>query len=514
MTDLRLERPCTQLADIDDLAEPPDIALAELLPPESTFRRRRRKWWEMVFLAQSAQACGCLDGQAKAIGLGVGREPLIFYFARHCAEVLATDIYSAEATWQEAKETDLSGLHEHASFDYPRDHVSFRHADMRDLGVPDASYDFAWSCSSIEHIPTLKDLLRVFEELYRVLKPGGYAFLTTEFCLTPGPYLLPGLNCLDASLFDDLVRPLKGLEVVGDVDLSYNWQAVGNAPEARRYLPLSMRTNAARDCLLPHVGGHIGRYVGISVIAPIGFVLRKTDYPCDLPTWDQLPLTDSVRAYTNCIEAVRAERFADAATIAERHLADPSDKWPLQFRLHWMRYYIESLARTLPQDDPLVRQQLDTFTDALPPGALQDADCIDLVAYLFGELGDVDRSCRLLEQAIWSPSTTAEHVMQLACRHLSLMRARDRWEAGADLICELWTDFARQGSITGTSVRRFIESLAELALPPKEISALCRRLKNALADTSSSASNLNEKFLTTLAKQTYDAAFDWPDIYP
>src|SRR3989344_7327451 len=48
--------------------------------------------------------------------------------------------------------------------------------DVRKLEFPDASFDGYWSLGVIEHFPVGYDAIA--HEMHRVLKPGGYLFLT------------------------------------------------------------------------------------------------------------------------------------------------------------------------------------------------------------------------------------------------------------------------------------------------------------------------------------------------
>ena len=51
-----------------------------------------------------------------------------------------------------------------------RERVTFKKGSATDLPIEDASFDRAWSQATIYHVP---DKVKVLEEVYRVLKPGG-----------------------------------------------------------------------------------------------------------------------------------------------------------------------------------------------------------------------------------------------------------------------------------------------------------------------------------------------------
>eukprot|EP00871_Galdieria_phlegrea_P005353 jgi/Galph1/5819/GphlegSOOS_G4417.1 len=55
------------------------------------------------------------------------------------------------------------------------DKVSVIYGSFQDIPAPDNSYDFLWSSDAIDHAP---DKAKVFEEVARVLKPGGIFIFT------------------------------------------------------------------------------------------------------------------------------------------------------------------------------------------------------------------------------------------------------------------------------------------------------------------------------------------------
>jgi tRNA (uracil-5-)-methyltransferase TRM9 len=56
--------------------------------------------------------------------------------------------------------------------------ASLVEADARDLPYDDASFDWAVAAATYHHLETEDDRLRALRELYRVLRPGGEAFIT------------------------------------------------------------------------------------------------------------------------------------------------------------------------------------------------------------------------------------------------------------------------------------------------------------------------------------------------
>jgi SAM-dependent methyltransferase len=267
----RRERPRTCLADPTEMQLPPPTGLFKVWDISPEQYRRGRKYWEWDYLVDCAERLNLLRPDARALGMGVGREVLMFYFARHCQEVIATDLYSSDTEWREANTGALDEIYQAAPFDYPRERLKVEVADMRKTNYPDNSFDFVWSCGSIEHVPTLFDVYQTLAETYRVLKPGGYALITTEYCLFDPPYLLNGMNAMDENLVELFLAKLAGLELVGPIDLSYNCAHPLCAVATRQYM-FAQRTSSTQQFVLPKDYIHM---MGLSAIIPIGFVLKR-----------------------------------------------------------------------------------------------------------------------------------------------------------------------------------------------------------------------------------------------
>jgi ubiquinone/menaquinone biosynthesis C-methylase UbiE len=97
------------------------------------------------------------DSRVLEIGCGIGR--LMQPMATRFADVTGVDI-SAEMVAQGSERLkDLSNVH-------------FQQTDGS-LAFPDASFDFCYSWRVFLHVPRKEYVLRYFEEVSRVLKPGG-----------------------------------------------------------------------------------------------------------------------------------------------------------------------------------------------------------------------------------------------------------------------------------------------------------------------------------------------------
>lgn len=471
------ERPCVCLGDVGELTVRAPSGFSRCMPAEYVQRHNFRKWWEWEFIAECADLCGCLDGTQRGVGLGVGHEPLTFYFARHCQDVLATDLYSKETAWSEARFDDINAVYGSSPIEYPREKVQVRNADMRRLEVPDGSMDFAWSCSSIEHVPTLKDLWEVFRELGRVLRTGGKAILTTEFCLTRPPYLLPGVNALDPQLFGQMIMALGGFELVGNVDFSFNWTHPGNAVKPRRYPPPFMTRTPHGSLMESFRAGQMANPVGMSIIAPIAFVLERRKGP--IPDWQDLDLPRVIRDFTESVLAVQARKVTGVCSKLEPYLGKGPGENSLQFYTLLFRYYIEAMAIE-KHPRPMILRKLESFLDYLPAGDLQDADCLDLVAYLLSECNDYANSARVYRLALASPSTTSEHAMRLGFDYLHVMTRLGKWEEGAEYLIELYRDLLIGGVGEETVRQAWNESMSRSRQSSSRQATLESKMKRAM----------------------------------
>lgn len=463
-------RPLLCLADTLEARIPGQTEFDRLMPAGHIDRFNTRKWWEWEFIAASAVACGVFGPEARAIGLGTGYEPLLFYFARNTALTIGTDLYSADTAWAEARAENLETVAASAPITFPTRNLDLKVADMRALPVEDSSQDFCWSTSSIEHVPSLQDVYEVFAEIHRVLKVGGYAFLTTEFNVGPGHYLLPSLNALDPHLVAALLDSLGGLEIVGARDLSYDWSQPGNAVRARRYLPTSYVSYLGDVELDSQKCGQITNMVGMSAIAPIGFVLRKTTD--SLRTWAELPLEPRVRAYSDGIHALYR---GDHAT-AEQHLstivaqadlaADP------QLGLQSLRFLLDAQIALHGADSEPVRAGVAAAEVLAASSRTADADCLDLVAHLMNLHGRKSEALALTERLALSPSTHHDQVVTLALKALILsdeLDDRDRGIAFAtrvlgDLLVHGWPSWRLEQMLATSKVAVTLDATLEQSL--------------------------------------------------
>lgn len=147
-----------------------------------------RKGWEWTQTIWGLDRLGMLDSRNSAIGVGAGRECVIFWLGDRLAKVVATDLYGNEDWSKEGgREADAEVLRDPQSF-CPRpirtDVIEFRTMDGTDLGsYGDGDFDIAWSLSSIEHFGSHARAGDAVREMARVVRSGGVVVIATEFLL-------------------------------------------------------------------------------------------------------------------------------------------------------------------------------------------------------------------------------------------------------------------------------------------------------------------------------------------
>jgi len=146
--------------------------------------RKTYEWTHCIF---GLQMLGALQPDARALGVGAGHEPVIFWLADRIACVVATDLYGNEA-WA----TSLGAEAAPDVFDQPerycprsfaREKIKFEYADGTKLPFGNETFDFCWSLSSIEHFGGHDAAAAAMREMARVTKPGGIVCVATEVLL-------------------------------------------------------------------------------------------------------------------------------------------------------------------------------------------------------------------------------------------------------------------------------------------------------------------------------------------
>lgn len=175
-----------------------------------------RKSYEFTQLVFGLDRLGYLREDVSVVSVGAGHECVLYWLANRVARVVATDTY--DGVWQTnmAREGDsrvLTSPEDYAPFPYRTERLTFMRMDGRRLDFPDASFDVAYSLSSIEHFGGVDGARAAVDEMSRVLKPGGLMAVATEYILS-GPAYHEGF-------FPDQIREIfgrPGLELVQPID--------------------------------------------------------------------------------------------------------------------------------------------------------------------------------------------------------------------------------------------------------------------------------------------------------
>ena len=217
-----------QLLDFED-AGLTKWAVDELAIPLELWRRGHRKWWEWARVLDAASVSGALRADARILGIGSGHETPLFWFCNRVRTVVATDLYGKTPFGNsEASDAMLVDPVCFAPFPYERAALIVERVDARDLPFGSESFDFAFSCSSVEHFGCDSDIVRAMREAFRVLKPGGTYALSVDYLFDPGSGRVRGRNrrrgLLGELIARDEVSPLlvesAGFELAEDLRLT------------------------------------------------------------------------------------------------------------------------------------------------------------------------------------------------------------------------------------------------------------------------------------------------------
>lgn len=142
-----------------------------------------RKIWEFNQALYGLRTLRRLAPDSTALGIGCGHEELMYFLANRIARVVATDLYEGSYLGGESDADVLEHPEKYAPFNYRTGRLEVRRMNGLSLDVADASFDIVFCLSSIEHFGRTGDKLRALMEMFRVLKPGGVAVVTTELVL-------------------------------------------------------------------------------------------------------------------------------------------------------------------------------------------------------------------------------------------------------------------------------------------------------------------------------------------
>lgn len=195
-----------------------------------------RKDWEWALGIIAMRRFGKLSKDCAAIGIGAGKELVLFYLANHLSRVHATDLYDTKE-WASFAPSDFpENPQKYAPFPYDESALAVSRMDATSLSFPSDSFDVAFSFSSIEHFggENHSGALQSVNEIGRILKPGGIAVIATE-------YIINGKQAPDLSnqfynsqtIYSDLIDRVDNMRLVEPLDLRISSGTLDTAMDVR-----------------------------------------------------------------------------------------------------------------------------------------------------------------------------------------------------------------------------------------------------------------------------------------
>lgn len=143
--------------------------------------RFHRKQWEFAMIIQALRDHGKLESTKLGLSMGGGKELVAYALARHVQQLVITDLYDTNTSWDCAKtESPDDFIRQNKPFPVDDARLRAQRMDMRELEFPDGTFDFCYSTCAVEHIGGREDFVRHFKEVARVLKDDGVYVFTTE----------------------------------------------------------------------------------------------------------------------------------------------------------------------------------------------------------------------------------------------------------------------------------------------------------------------------------------------
>lgn len=266
------ERLC-KVADPTDYENEDWLAILYELGHQSQPVKRYRKYWEWVQGIYGLKQLGFLRDNVHALGIGAGKESVLYYLANHVGHVLGTDMYDG-TSWNgpEAPKEMLEHPESFAPFPYRKDRLSIRYMDGRNLDLDDNSFDVVFSFSAIEHFGGHAAATSAMREMGRVVRPAGVVVVATELILNglaPPESFLPALTAfLPEEIQSELIEP-SGLQLVEDIDFSISDEML--AMPVAKLDSVDWHSPQSVQSIPPHFIVGLGKWFWTSVL----FLLTK-----------------------------------------------------------------------------------------------------------------------------------------------------------------------------------------------------------------------------------------------
>ena len=233
-----------------------------------------RKAWEFAYIAEAITQAGLMRPGVRAVGFGVGTEPLPALFASRGLDVLATDMppEQGDPGWEQTGQL----MHDLTSLSRPylvpdaelAERVTTRPVDMNALPADLGTFDVVWSSCVIEHLGSPTLAMDFVLESARLLEPGGILVHTTEYELTRRSDTADYGNCAVFRLVD--LEQLRERVLAEGFEMTLNPYVAMDSPEDR-WISLALTPHQAT---LPDPA-HLKLAIVASVSTSFGLIVRR-----------------------------------------------------------------------------------------------------------------------------------------------------------------------------------------------------------------------------------------------
>ena len=167
--------------------------------------RYHRKYWEIGFIISNLLKLNLLSENKTGIGFGCGEEKIVSAFVDLNLKITATDqprSNESHVGWYKTNqycngiETFLKHTPTITTIEKIKKNLVYEDVDMNKLSDnPNKKYDFLWSCSSLEHLGSIKNSIKFIVNSMNYLKNNGVAIHITEFNWHDDLYYDDPYNC-------------------------------------------------------------------------------------------------------------------------------------------------------------------------------------------------------------------------------------------------------------------------------------------------------------------------------
>ena len=182
-----------------------------------------RKDWEWTLGIIAMGRFGKLNKNSTAIGIGAGKELILFYLANHLGHLYVTDLYSTKE-WENFAPADFpENPSKYSPFPYNQSALTALRMDGTRLEFPSDNFDIVFSFSSIEHFggENYSGALKSLKEMERILKPGGIAIVATEYIINnKKPPDVTNQFYNEYTIYSHLINKLEVMKLVEPLDLT------------------------------------------------------------------------------------------------------------------------------------------------------------------------------------------------------------------------------------------------------------------------------------------------------